>query len=123
MYFIFGDGDQIGRHLKRLLYSGDLGQASYFSRSVQSAISDLSTVAASSMEAQVIYAGGDDILLTVSKSHFNQAVIMQLAAQFEKSTGCTISFGVADNIDAAIHSLDKAKALGKRIVIADHHGK
>lgn len=64
------------------------------------------------LSAQVVMAGGDDLLLTVPAGTFDVDILEGLSRDFADETGCTISFGVGTTVEEAYLRLRMAKASG-----------
>lgn len=116
-FYVLGDGNHIRERIESYLLSNDLESVSKFSQSLTTAITEIKELAISSMNAQVILAGGDDILLSVSREKYRKELIQKLQQAFLATTGITISFGVGNTIEAAYINLRRAKASkGDKIV-------
>src|SRR5579872_7381467 len=100
-FYVLGDGNHIRENIEFYLLNHDLESLSKFSQSLTTAINELKELAISSMNAQVILAGGDDILLSVPHANYRIELIQKLQQAFLNTTGITISFGVGKSIEAA----------------------
>ncbi len=121
MYFVIGDGNQIGRRLKGFLYASDWIGARNYSESITSAISTLKLRVDSWQDADVIFSGGDEILFTISDENMNSNSIYELGTFFEMETGSPMSFGIGKSLDQALINLDRAKTLGLPLVMSEGH--
>jgi minimal CRISPR polymerase domain len=110
--FVLGDGDKIRQRVESLLLSGELAALRCLSVSITSAIAQLAHTAKAAMDAEVIVAGGDDLVLRVPKESFDQNTLASMAAFFMEQTGCGMSFGVGPDLDTAYLNLRRAKARG-----------
>lgn len=108
-FYVLGDGNNIRENVEFYLLNHDLESLSKFSQSLTTAINELKEIAISSMNAQVILAGGDDILLSVPREKYRKELIHKLQQAFFATTGITISFGVGNTIEAAYINLRRAK--------------
>lgn len=116
-FYVLGDGNHIRENVEFYLLNHDLESLSKFSQSLTTAINELKEIAIFSMNAQVILAGGDDILLSVPREKYRKELIQKLQQVFLATTGITISFGVGNTIEAAYINLRRAKTnRGDRIV-------
>jgi hypothetical protein len=108
-FYVLGDGNHIRENVEFYLLNHDLESLSKFSQSLTTAINELKEIAISTMNAQVIVAGGDDILLSVPCENYRKELIQKLQQAFFATTGITISFGVGKTIEAAYINLRRAK--------------
>jgi hypothetical protein len=120
MLFVLGDGDRIRSHLEKWLLAGDLEELATFSAALTTGISNLTSAAHEQLGARIIMAGGDDVLFQVKLEAFSISTLEKLSETFLQATGCTISFGVASDVEQAYLCLRKAKARGGgAIVVAE----
>jgi hypothetical protein len=117
--YVLGDGDRVRDHVERLLLSGKLQELSLFSGSLSAGLSALALQAETRLGAEVLMAGGDDLLLRVTRSTFSKAKLEELGAEFLRRTGCSISFGVGGDAESAYLNLRRAKAHGGGAVVCD----
>jgi CRISPR/Cas system-associated protein Cas10 (large subunit of type III CRISPR-Cas system) len=110
--YIIGDGDGIRRNIELYLLNSNFDRLSRFSASLINSIAEIANIASQTMDAKIIYAGGDDIFFTVDMNNYQEAIIKKLMAIFTESTGCTISFGVGETVKEAFINLRLAKAGG-----------
>ena len=108
-FYVLGDGNHIRENVEFYLLNHDLESLSKFSQSLTTAINELKELAISSMNARVILAGGDDILLSVPRENYRKELIQRLQEAFLATTGITISFGVGSTIEASYINLRRAK--------------
>ncbi|AVP95678.1 hypothetical protein C7S18_00025 [Ahniella affigens] len=108
--YVLGDADQIRDGIDKRLLQGKLEELTAFSSALTKAIASLLQSFEEEMGATVIMAGGDDVLLRVSYERYSLDTNLSLAEEFHRSTGCTISFGVAEKLSDAYINLRKAKA-------------
>lgn len=107
--YVLGDGDKIRDKVEYYLFNQDLEALTNFSQSLTNAISTVKELAISTMNARVIIAGGDDILLLVPREKYRKELIQRLQEVFYNATGVTISFGIGKTIDTVFINLRKAK--------------
>ena len=116
-FYVLGDGDKIREMVEFYLLNHDLEALTNFSQNLTAAINEIKEIAISTMSAQVILAGGDDILLYVSREKYRKELIQKLQQVFHNITGVTISFGVGKTIEAVYINLRRAKTnKGEKIV-------
>ncbi len=107
--YVLGDGDKIRERVEYHLFNHDTENLKKFSQSLTEAINEIKVIAISTMDAQVIIAGGDDILFYVSSEKYQRAIIQRLRETFYDIAGITISFGVGNTIEAAYINVRRAK--------------
>lgn len=115
--FVLGDGDNIRERIETLLFSKDFKKLSAVSEQFTESIKAIKSTAITEMSAEVIMAGGDDILFIVNKKNYSRPKIEYLAELFKSQTGNTMSFGVGETIETAYLNLRKAKASGSGNVV------
>ncbi len=116
-FYVLGDGNHIRERVEFYLLNHELESLSNFSQSITTAINEIKELAISTMNAQVILAGGDDILLSVPREKYRKELIQKLQQAFFTTTGITISFGVGNTVEAAYINLRRAKTnKGDKIV-------
>ncbi len=121
-FYILGDGDKIRERVEFYLLNHDLEALTNFSQNLTTAINEIKEIAISTMSAQVILAGGDDILLYVPREKYRTGLIQKLQQVFQTITGVTISFGVGKTVEAAYINLRRAKT-NKDIKIVEDEDK
>jgi hypothetical protein len=115
--FVLGDGDHVREQIEYHLFNHDLSLAAKLSQKLVEAISRIKATAISLMKAEVIIAGGDDILFKVRIEDYQTAHIQTLGTLFSHTVGSNISFGVGKTIETAYINLRKAKvSRGAKIV-------
>lgn len=115
--FIYGDADQVRLRVERHLLGRDFDQLRAFSEKLSLAVTELARRAEKLLGAEVIIAGGDDILLRLQPESYSHETLTDLQNQFHQSTGCTISFGVGSQVEWSFVNLRKAKAMGGGLII------
>jgi len=118
--YIIGDGDNIRERMEALILNHRLGKASAFSKGVAVAIDSLREEAKKEMDANIIFAGGDDILFLTPSLRYNRSKLERIILLFEEITGATISFGVGSTIESAYINLRRAKALGSGQIVEEN---
>ncbi len=115
--FALGDGDRIRQVVERHLFVGDLEGLRSVSARIASAVQEIKKRAVEEFEADVVVAGGDDVVLRLAGRHVRAGALEDLIDTFRKMTGCTMSFGCGSSIDAAYLNLRRAKAGGGDAVV------
>jgi len=115
--YLMGDGDDIREHIEFYLLNSDLNALTSFSKNLTKAITVIMEFAVSRMDAEVIYAGGDEIFFRIDKDRYNRTFIEEMISIFQKITSNTISFGVGESVEAAFLNMRRAKALGRGEIV------
>lgn len=121
-FFILGDADQVRRRIESLLLSNKLESLKILSSSLTSAIQKLALEAQQRMNAELVFCGGDEVLLLVESPNFSKQMIMYLMDNFFRLTGVTISFGVGESTEEAYLNLARAKASGPASLVLSGEG-
>ncbi len=114
--FVLGDGNQIRVKIENHLYKNDFEAVKNVSESITSAIQKLRELAEEELDAEVIMAGGDDILFIMNKFQYDKNILKNMSAIFKEMTGCSFSFGVGTTIEEAHSNLNKAKVFKQTTV-------
>ena len=115
--YIMGDGDNIRNRIEYYLLNSDFDKVTQFSKNLTECIDIIKGLAIRRMNAEIIYAGGDDVLFHIDKNHYQRSYLEEIMDIFLKNTGNTISFGVGENIEVAFLNLRRAKASGKGKIV------
>jgi hypothetical protein len=116
-FFILGDADRVRERIERHLLAGSFDALEELSRTLTVAIGALAQRIRDAYSAQIIMAGGDDVLLRLSKDRFSKADLEAIARQFASECGCTISFGVGADVTTAYVNLRRAKSNGGNAIV------
>ena len=114
--YILGDGNKIRERIEKHLLSGELEALELLSHRLTEAITTIKLLSISTMDAKVVMAGGDDILLLVDRNKYSRELIQQLSDIFKKESGESISFGIGFTIETAYVNLRRAKSSSVSIV-------
>jgi hypothetical protein len=117
IYYILGDGDKIRDKVEFYLFDQQFDNLKNFSKKLSTAIEKMSSVANEIMDAEIIVAGGDDVLFVIKKDRYKKEILFQLAEDFKLYTGSSLSFGVGTTIEQAYLNLRKAKSMGGGLII------
>lgn len=115
--YILGDADRVRTKIEGLLLTGKLEALKQFSDTLTASISVISQQIQKVFSGEVLMAGGDDILFRVPQDKFSKGDLELISQQFASKSGCTISFGVADDIETAYINLRHAKAEGGSTIV------
>lgn len=117
--FVLGDGNQIRVKIESHLFKNELRKVKEISENIISAINQLKNIAIKDLDAEIIIAGGDDLLITVNKRKYDRNVLKKMSRTFQELTECSFAFGVGETIEIAHSNLNKAKIYNKAIVDND----
>lgn len=109
-FYVLGDADKIRERIDFYLLNHDFKSLSNFSQNLTVAINEIKEVAISTIDAQIILAGGDDILFYVPCEKYRKELVQNLQQVFLDITGVTISFGIGKSIESAYINLRRAKS-------------
>lgn len=109
--YAFFDGDNVGNTIEILLLDGKILEAQALSNNINAAIQQI--IKFLNGKAEVILAGGDDILIKIMDDINMETTIKTISQMFLDITSLTISVGVDENIKGAIYQLYIAKLYGK----------
>ena len=115
--YLIGDGDDVRDRVEFYLLNSDLNALTHFSRNLVKAIDVVKEFAVSKMDAEVVYAAGDDVFFCVDKDRYQRTHLEDMMNIFLKIMGSTISFGVGESIEAAFLNLRRAKASGRGKIV------
>src|SRR2546421_5047236 len=108
--YVLGDGNKIRDHIEYYLLRNELENLANLSKGISNAIQALKSFAISLMDAEVIMAEGDDILFRVEYTKYKHEHIQQLSEIFQKTSSCSISFGIGESVEEAYINLRKSKS-------------
>ncbi|MBI1764795.1 MAG: hypothetical protein HYR56_25575 [Acidobacteria bacterium] len=111
--YAFFDGDNIGNSIENLLNNGRVKEATHLSESIKLAIFQIESLINSTTGAELIIAGGDDVLIKYDFDKHDYNFLENIASIFTKHTGLSMSCGVGDNVPQAINNLMNAKQQSK----------
>lgn len=108
--YLLGDADRVRDGIDQRLLRGHLDDLRAFSFNLTVALAELVSAFQREMDAELIMAGGDDVLLRVLGTRYSRERHSQLCHQFFEATGCRMSFGVSSNLQTAYLNLRRAKS-------------
>jgi len=115
--YILGDADRVRERVEKQLLAGQFDTLSEFSGTLTTAVGALAQRICVAFSADVVMAGGDDVLFRLAQDRFSKPELESLAQQFAAESGCTISFGVASDIMTAYINLRRAKCNGGNAIV------
>ncbi|WP_017662074.1 mCpol domain-containing protein [Baaleninema simplex] len=107
--YAFFDGDNIGNAIKNLLNSGRVKEAIHLSESIKLAIFKIEIFVESTSGAELIFSGGDDILIKYNYMKNEYIFLEKILSIFNSFTGLSMSCGVGDSANQALLNLMKIK--------------
>lgn len=112
--FISADGDNMGAKVAKAILANDAESAKKVSQSIIRGELGFVKEAKKRMSAEVIIAGGDDILLKVPAKQFNVQAIDWLRSSYPRATsGGTITVGIGNDMIQSHKALVVGKSTGK----------
>lgn len=118
MIFAHFDGDDIGPGLELLLLDDLIDEARAYSAGVNKGLATLLDMVNSDPRADVIIAGGDDLVVFWPQESIELEQIEKMRHAFYMESGRTISVGAGSSLSEASANLRRAKLMGKDKVVA-----
>jgi hypothetical protein len=118
MIFAHFDGDDVGPGLELLLLDDLIDEARAYSEGVNKGIAALLEIVSARPAADVIIAGGDDLVVCWPQESIETEQIEKMRHTFFTESGRTISAGVGSSLSEASANLRRAKLMGKDKVVA-----
>lgn len=115
--YVLGDGDRVGERIEALLLADDLEALRLLSRQLSDAIAELARELEVRTGADVIVAGGDDLLALVPTHSYRRETLKELRELYRSKTGVSISFGTGYTIEAAYLNLRRAKSSSSQKIV------
>jgi len=116
--YAFFDGDNVGNTIENLLSNGRIAEATHLSESIKLSIFQIELFVKSVENAEVIIAGGDDVLIKYDSQKCNLELLQNILSLFTNQTGLSMSCGVGDNVSQSIDNLAKVKQKNKGTIKA-----
>ncbi len=110
--YVFADCDGVRRHIDGLLLSAKLEEVREFSSRLDAALKKCGENAKSLLAADVIVAGGDDLLLMIPAEKYIFDLLEKVIRTLERDAGLPVSVGIGPTIEVAYINLARAKAKG-----------
>jgi len=120
--YAFFDGDNIGNAIENLLNSGRVKEATHLSESIKLAIFQIELFIKSRKDAELIIAGGDDVLIKYDATVNDYAFLQEVLNIFNNFTGLSMSCGAGDSVNQAITNLMSVKQQNKGGVLLTSEG-
>jgi hypothetical protein len=115
--YIFGDGDRVRERLEGFLLSHDLESLASLSRSLSEGIRLIGDELSLRMGAELVMAGGDDILVRVPTSKYDTKLLDEMVKIYIEKTGLSMSFGVGLTLEQAYLNLRRAKSSNSNKIV------
>lgn len=110
--YALGDADDVRKKLQGSLLDQDLDALSKLSLRLSAAMQELAEIATTRLRAEVVFVGGDDVLLRWKRADFAEGNLRGLMESFRERSAFTISFGVGSNTREAFLNLARSKSVG-----------
>jgi hypothetical protein len=107
--YAFFDGDNIGNTIENLLNNGRVQEAVHLSESIKIAIFKIELFIGETEDAEIIIAGGDDVLIQYDSEKYSDTFLGEISQIFTNYTGLSMSCGVGENVSQAINNLTNVK--------------
>ena len=114
--YVLGDADRIRERIEGYLLGDRPADVRTFSERLAVGLREFVCSAELLLGADVLMAGGDDVLLCVKATSYSRHTLEELAKTFCQATGCTISLGVGGDVSIAYLNLRRAKAAGGGVI-------
>ncbi|WP_420572261.1 mCpol domain-containing protein [Kordia sp.] len=111
------DADNIGDNIELSLLKNDYITAQKIHNKVQTNINNILNVLKSKNDIEILLIGCDDILFSINTSNYDFNFIKNIAKNFEKNSGFTLSIGIGNTVSSALKNLRIAKLSGKNNII------
>jgi hypothetical protein len=82
--FVLGDVDRVRKTIESLLLDEEFQKLKKFSDTITKELAELVNNFENSMQAKVLMAGGDDILLFINKNNYNKKQHLEIIENFTK---------------------------------------
>lgn len=112
--YAYFDGDNIGDSIGNLLHDGREQEAKNLSGSIKLAILKIEAFINSSGNAEIVFTGGDDVLLKFDPYKHDPLFLEEVSRIFTQNTGLSMSCGIGDDANQARRSLITIKQQNKR---------
>lgn len=116
--FIALDGDNVGQKLEFYMFTNDIEQLKLFSLSFARKMEWLIGTFIKELDAEVIFCGGDNLLVNISKRRNTSdlAEVLKLLFLEFADVGHTVSAGIGNTPREALIALKFAKSSGKNCI-------
>lgn len=111
--YIAADGDDVGRKIEFFIVTNQIELLSNFFHNFQSSMLWLGEKLSNEFNAQIIFNGGDSILVSLQADNISLSKLESLRIEFSSFSQATLSFGIGNNPRQAYFALKLAKASGK----------
>ncbi len=108
--YIIGDGDDVRKHIDKLMLSNDFEALSLLSDKIDSSIKTLCSDMKEVLSADIIYSNGDGFLAIVKNDIGVDDFLRKKGQQFWNLCGINLSFGIGETIEECLIDLKRSKA-------------
>jgi c-di-AMP phosphodiesterase-like protein len=110
------DGDDVGSQLEYFVIMNNIQELKKFSDNYNNAMSWLSKTIQHRLSAEIIFSGGDNLLLAVEEQFSLIDKLREINAEFSQKGNRTLSIGIGRSPREANVALKLAKVKGKNAV-------
>ncbi|GAA0970834.1 hypothetical protein GCM10009555_020450 [Acrocarpospora macrocephala] len=115
--YAYFDGDDVGPQLELRLLDNEIEEARTYSLSVSKALNRVREMLEAAGVSDVIACGGDDLIVSWPRGSISLKTINEIAADFHRLSGRTMSVGIGRSPREAAENLHRAKLMGKNQVV------
>ena len=115
--YLLADGDDIGNTVQYHLLTSDIEGVHTFSQIVSEAFSYISSEIVNTLDANIIFLGGDDILAEIPEEHYDRNIVEKIRKAIAEKFHFTVSMGIGRSCQEAYINLRLAKVLGKNRIV------
>lgn len=108
--YIIGDGDDVRKHIDRLILSKKFDELRSLSLKIDSEIKELCKIIRNELNADIIYSNGDGFLAIVNEAKNLDEISKKWQNSFYDSCGISLSIGFGPTIESALIELKWAKS-------------
>lgn len=108
--FIIGDGDDVRKHIDRLMLSHRFDELSELSDKIDSCIKNICAEISENFSAKIIYSNGDGFLARARANRRISSFLKLQADKFNANCGISLSVGMGSSIEECLIELKKSKA-------------
>ncbi|TAN49938.1 MAG: mCpol domain-containing protein [Methylococcaceae bacterium] len=119
LIYVIGDGDNIRQRMEQQLLYGKLDECKKVSEAITAGMRCVNDVITARKGWEVVFCGGDDILVKVCASDYDPNLIRKAIDEFERCSKSTICFGSASSLQEAYLNLRRAKSFGVGILVCE----
>lgn len=119
MVYVIGDGDNIRQRMERQLLYENVDGCKDVSEAITAGMKYVDNLVSSRRGWEVVFCGGDDILIKVHARYYDPEFIRLIIREFERCSESTMCFGSAKTLQNAYVNLRRAKIFGAGTLICE----